>query len=1385
MALMRRTGHRVTTSIWTGFVDAMTGLLLVLMFVLSMFMIVQFILSGTITTQSDELARRDEQIADLQAQVSDRSSELERLLARINSLIGDIEAGSARISQLETDVSSQARELASAAELSERQRARLAKLGAERDQQAELIANLEQQIADSRGRIAVLLAELVEVSGQKSELEGQVAAAAARNTEQEAAISELGGQLEAARTEHSLQAQLLADFETQVAAFKEQVAALLAELESALELRKKMEGQIAEAGAVNQEQFRRINSLQDLLKTSDEERDRQAISIAGLELQITEFEALVATLRQSLAGETETASALRLRLDATLAELQTSRKSETALKNQIAGVSEENRQQFVLIESQQERIAADDEEKRRQLVLISSLEDRIAAADSEKQQQLVLIESQRERIADADEEKSKQLVLISSLEDRIAGAENEIELHLALISSLRDDVAAADRERQQQLVLIESQRERIADADEEKNKQLVLISSLRDEIAAAGQEKQQQLILIESQQGQIAAAEEEKRKQLVLISSLQDRIAGAENEIEQHLALISSLRDDVAAADKEKQQQLVLIESQQERIAAADEEKSKQLVLISSLEDRIAGAENEIEQHLALISSLRDEVAAADSEKQQQLVLIESQRELIAVADEEKRKQLVLISSLEDRIAGAENEIEQHLALISSLRDEVAAADEEYQQQIIAMNSLREALDAEGSGRKAAEEQLLIIPELRQQVSDLDAIIIDLRAKLEAAESEVAAANNSLAGSGARITELEEALRSIASERNLLLAQVAELRSRLAENQEQVAALTTKRDAQKSSIEQQARDLAALEARIEQLVLELKAAAEDAKREAQRAVAAEKQRLKGLEDIQDLQIALGAASEESDKRQLVIDDYQLEVYSLEERIAALIDAKGSADLEIEDLRTQLADLRNEHDAVQVSASESRAGMIALTLELDEKRREAEETLRLLVVAESAKTRLEALLGERNADVSGLSGQLEDLRQRLSASESAREAQNDAAKELRGELEQARVRVARLETSSAVDAAELDRLRGDLQSARLARDTAQASLRALQAKDETGELQKLLDELVRQRQQEQSKAEAADDRAEKFKQQAESIASDLAAAEFELDSAKKRNTELADQLEVTLKQSEETERILQAKLAELATIERLLNQSNEDSIGDKEQITLLNLQIAELRDNLGQLNASLEQSQQKEAESQVVIDSLGSDLNAALARVAAEERRSRELEEAARKRAEQENLQLERYRSEFFGRLRDLLEGREGIEVAGDRFLFSSEVLFDLGEADLSAEGKREIGEVARLILDLADGFPEDVDWVLRVDGHTDDLSVLPASDFSDNWELSQSRSLSVVRHLIEALEFPPERLAATGFGEFRPLVPNQSEEARSKNRRIEFKLTEP
>jgi chemotaxis protein MotB len=204
-----------------------------------------------------------------------------------------------------------------------------------------------------------------------------------------------------------------------------------------------------------------------------------------------------------------------------------------------------------------------------------------------------------------------------------------------------------------------------------------------------------------------------------------------------------------------------------------------------------------------------------------------------------------------------------------------------------------------------------------------------------------------------------------------------------------------------------------------------------------------------------------------------------------------------------------------------------------------------------------------------------------------------------------------------------------------------------------------------------------------------------------------------------------------------------------------------QIEVLNQQIAALRRQLAALQDALDVSTKKDKDAQVQMADLGQRLNVALA---------------------QRVQELSRYRSDFFGRLRTILGDRPDIRVVGDRFVFQSEVFFDTGQAVLKPEGRLELDGLASALLDLEKKIPGEIGWVMRVDGHTD---VRPMNNvqFKSNWDLSAARAISVVQYLVSK-GVSPQRLVAAGFGEFQPIDTDRTEEAFSRNRRIELKLTE-
>ena len=232
--------------------------------------------------------------------------------------------------------------------------------------------------------------------------------------------------------------------------------------------------------------------------------------------------------------------------------------------------------------------------------------------------------------------------------------------------------------------------------------------------------------------------------------------------------------------------------------------------------------------------------------------------------------------------------------------------------------------------------------------------------------------------------------------------------------------------------------------------------------------------------------------------------------------------------------------------------------------------------------------------------------------------------------------------------------------------------------------------------------------------------------------------------------------------LQELAARIALADQALAQQQDLTESANTQIAQLNQQISALREQLTQVSNALDASEATVKEQKVRIADLGKRLNVALARRVEE---------------------LSRYRSEFFGRLREVLGDRADIRIVGDRFMFQSELFFATGSAEIGASGKRELMQVAQTLKSVAAEIPSDINWILLIEGFTDPRPIR-TEQFPSNWELSTARALSIVKFLI-ARGIPPNRLAAAGFAQFHPLDPGHTEEAYRRNRRIEMKFTQP
>lgn len=447
-------------------------------------------------------------------------------------------------------------------------------------------------------------------------------------------------------------------------------------------------------------------------------------------------------------------------------------------------------------------------------------------------------------------------------------------------------------------------------------------------------------------------------------------------------------------------------------------------------------------------------------------------------------------------------------------------------------------------------------------------------------------------------------------------------------------------------------------------------------------------------------------------------------------------------------------------------------------------------------AESQITRQSALIGTLSAEtesqkariasfeqqVAGLLGERDDLSGRLAANQASLTEIEAAQAKILSEKE-----AVQLALALARDEIDLQTEQARLVAAK--REALEALIADLKtnvtAKDiQIASIANQLDEAEKQRLAEVAAATALQERLknshdeltamtlalEAKRKQAEDTLTLLAAAQ----AAKAAATDLADK-RLTDQEKE---------AALLAQANALLKDEKALSAKSQRKVALLNQQTNALRGQLNKLQGLLDDAKSKDTEAQVQIESLGANLNSALARVAAEQKRRAELEEIERKRLEAEATDLKKYRSEFFGRLREVLGAQDGIRIVGDRFVFSSEVLFATASADLGEGGKVEIRKVADIIKEVASQIPPEINWILRVDGHTDNTPLSGTGVYRDNWELSQARALAVVKYLIDDLGIQASRLAANGFGEFQPIAQGDSPQALALNRRIELKFTE-
>ncbi len=481
--------------------------------------------------------------------------------------------------------------------------------------------------------------------------------------------------------------------------------------------------------------------------------------------------------------------------------------------------------------------------------------------------------------------------------------------------------------------------------------------------------------------------------------------------------------------------------------------------------------------------------------------------------------------------------------------------------------------------------------------------------------------------------------------------------------------------------------------------------------------------------------------------------------TLDQRVRQLVSAVGTAGARIAELEANLAgasalaaSLESDLAAVRLRAGELESDLAASTQRTVDM--EAELALALQRAGLMQKE-LEASASRATT----LETDLDSANQRIAVLETAVVAANQHVRRLQQQLALANQQIALLDEQLGEAMKRAQKGDTDLAASAQRSESLEADLAASAQRSESLEAD-LAASAQRSRSLEADLAASA--------QRSQSLEADLAAEQERqagLESRLAAAAERVSRLEADLEASRQRRGTLEARLRSSEEARqksgRALTEEQRLSEQARAAVNLLNAQIAALRRQLASLQEVLDASEVRVKDQKVQIADLGRRLNMALAEKVQE---------------------LKRYRSEFFGRLHAVLGDRADIRVVGDRFVFQSELLFASASAALEDGGAAQLSQLASTLKEVAAEIPRDIDWVLRVDGHTDRVPI-NNEEFSSNWELSTARAISVVKFLMDR-GIPPNRLAATGFGEFQPLDPAHTPAAYRKNRRIELKLTQ-
>lgn len=725
---------------------------------------------------------------------------------------------------------------------------------------------------------------------------------------------------------------------------------------------------------------------------------------------------------------------------------------------------------------------------------------------------------------------------------------------------------------------------------------------------------------------------------------------------------------------------------------------------------------------------------------------------------------MVMQFVLNETITGQESELDDLGQEIAALAQALGLERDRSEKLENDLGALNATLD---DTTQRAEAQSALIASLQQQRADQDSALAQAQAQITSFEAQVASLLSQRDDALSNVASLEDAQTQLLSEKEALDLALTSARTEIDAQVETARLAAAEREAMDALIADLRREGEDKDATLSARALELaelqEALSAEEKARLLEAEAAKvlRARLENADaELTAMTLSLEAERKQAEETLTLLAAARSAGDDLTAQLAAAVTigqdrdaAKAAVEKELSEVLTQLALARSDLDAAREQQALSEASKLSAEEEAAARIAALQAAEALLAEQGSDLENANAQLAASNSRITETNASLEIAQTRLNEINSALARAEAQLSEASGSLNETQTELARLQAEQEQSIATITALSAELARTRDALALAEANLTV--AMDDS-ELEQTLAAALAAR----NAAEL--EREEVQKQLAAALAAKLAA---EQDAGTRLND------------AEQQAILLSAAREELAKEQARSSQAEL-------QTEALNQQVAALRAQLGSLQAILDDARVQDVASQVQLQNLGSELNAALARVAAEERRRRELEEAERVRLEAQTKDLERYRSEFFGRLRDVLGSQEGVRIEGDRFVFSSEVLFPPGRAALSEVGRGEVAKVASILRAVADDIPEGIDWVIRVDGHTDNVPLSGLGEFADNWELSQARALSVVKYMVNFLGIPPTRLAANGFGQYQPVNTEDSDEARAQNRRIELKFTE-